>query len=112
MPIYFSWDIEKYCSDRLKIFQLIISQREGEVALAKLQILAEEIFHKGQDYKYIIYQNKNGKNHLLFKGKPIGFPRQISNGLVEIELSAEPEDAFEHLKILADSLKTKPYFDE
>ncbi len=117
MSIHFSWTInekeldEKKNEQDLKVFQLIISQREGEVAIAKLQILMSEAFKKKKGYGHIVYQDKNGENHLLFKGKQIGFPRKMNKGLAEIELSAEPDDAFEQLNKLADTLKVPPYFD-
>lgn len=111
MPIYFLWNDKEHPANDLKVFELVISQREGEVALAKLKVLAE-VSLSGFIRGVIIYKDHGGGEYVLFKGKQIGFPRQIKKGLAEIELSAEPDDADSQLKRLAGTLKIAPYYDE
>jgi hypothetical protein len=117
MKIYFAWikakeefkDIDLLKREDLSIFKVSLSQKEGEVALAKVWI---SLGHPILPLEAVIgYEDKAKGYVIFFKGRPIGFPRTIGADFAEIEFSAEPIDATEQLNDLAERLKISPYYD-
>ncbi len=117
MQIYFSWvegnqplDIpENLYQEDLKIFKLTISQREGEVALAKAWIPPHSVIKNS--WAIISCEDNDKKYRILFQGRPLGFPRRIDKDFLEIELSAEPFDAKQQLEEWAERLKVPILYD-
>ncbi|RZI46569.1 hypothetical protein [Candidatus Finniella inopinata] len=118
MKIYFAWvenkqplqNIESLKREDLKIFKLTISQKEGEVALARLLVPAGAPVRGS--WAVISCEDQNGKVTMLFQGQPLGFPRSFNQDFAEIELSAEPKDAATQLEGVASTLKVAPFYDE
>jgi len=98
-------------ANNLKIFSLIISQKEGEIASAKLEVLRGDAFSDAPLNGTFVYQN-NDQTEVIFKGKRVGFPRQIDSNLAQVEYTSEPDDAPMQLHNLAQSLKTPPFYDD
>ena len=118
MKIYFAWvkdkqqfqNIESLKREDLKIFKLMISQKEGEAALAK--ILVPTNAPVLSSWAVISCEDQNQKFTVLFQGQPLGFPRNFNQDFAEIELSAEPKDAARQLSELAGQLKMAPFYDD
>jgi len=91
----------------LEILELIIDQREGEVALATVVVSQLKLPPRESRHVYISI----GGN-LLFSGRLIGVPVKINKDLVSIELTSEPLDATVQLQKLAVDLKQPPFWDE
>ncbi|NBT85333.1 MAG: hypothetical protein EBT45_02365 [Alphaproteobacteria bacterium] len=109
----FKTDHDNTCPvEDIKIFNLSISQRENETAFAKLVMRRDDVLSKVPLYASIVFEEQNGQKHLLFKGRRIGFPRQMSEHLAEIEYTSEPDDANRQLKSLAETLKQPLFYDE
>ncbi|MBY0462924.1 MAG: hypothetical protein K2Q34_07065 [Alphaproteobacteria bacterium] len=103
---------ENTCSiEDIKVFNLTISQRENETAFAKLVVKRDDALSKIPLYGSIVCEH-DSKKHLLFKGKRVGFPRQMAEDLAEIEYTSEPDDANEQLRRLSESLKQPLVYDE
>lgn len=89
----------------LDIFSLTLEQREGEVAFAILTVKQPTSFSK--KHALITYGDQ-----LIFRGRIVGMPLYRDKDLIEIQLTAEPEDAAEQLRALSQTLKIPPYWDE
>ena len=119
MNTYFSWvkkdevfDPGAHAREDLQIFKLNISQKEGEVALAQLTVLKQELPPTDQRYAFISCQNEEGEIQLIFKGKLVFFPKIMNDESVLLEFSAEPDQSREQLEKLQESLRVHPYWDE
>jgi hypothetical protein len=100
---------EKNHDLQIPIFKLSISQKEGEVALAKLLVPTAHAF-RGFQRKACIVSIDGAHETILFIGQQISFPKQIQGNLSEIELSAAPNNAPEQLQALSEELKSRfPY---
>jgi hypothetical protein len=93
----------------IPIFELSISQKEGEVALAKLLVPTTHAF-AGICKKALIVQSQDGVDKPLFIGRQVSFPRRVQVDVSEIELCAAPDDAHAKLHSLTEQLKLyEPY---
>ena len=101
----FVFSVHNRCD--LEILSLVIDQREGEAALATLEVASADLPPLTQRHVYISYEGT-----LIFSGRLAGLPSKISNDLTSLEFTAEPVDADEALQELAFSLKQAPFWDE
>ncbi|MCX7338349.1 MAG: hypothetical protein NTX76_03590 [Alphaproteobacteria bacterium] len=111
-----AFDPAIHLREDIKIFSLSITQREGEVAIARILVCQKEAMADGGLWAFFSWQDDDGIT-LLFSGKRVGFPRGISKSvalkdLTEIEFSAEPIDAQQQLGVMAESLKVRPFYDD
>ncbi len=117
MKFYFAWVsypqslpiTKELCQEDLKIFRLVIHQQENEVAIAKVWVPPESIIKNM--WAVISYEDNQKQTHTLFQGRPVGFPRVLSQEHVEIELSAEPNNAQQQLTQYAEELKVPVLYD-
>lgn len=96
----------------IKIFSLSIAQREHEPAFAKLIVQTKDAFNAIPLYGNIICEIGKDEEHLLFKGKRVGFPCKIAQDLAEVEYTSEPDDTGDQLKRLAENLKEPALYDD
>jgi hypothetical protein len=110
---YFAWvsegehfdpNIHGRCD--LDILELTIDHREGEVALANVVVAQATLPVWDRRHVFISHENT-----LLFSGRLVGLPVEISNELVSLELTAEPVDAYVQLENIGAELKQPPYWD-
>lgn len=102
------------CLDKekcLQVLNLIISQKEGEVALARVMIPCEN-FSWGTLKTLFIFGYLEEKIIPLFKGRIEGLPLKIQGDILSIEASAEPNNSRNQLKKIAQTLKKAPYWDD
>lgn len=113
MTTYFAWckDKEAFAPQThgrcdLEILELVIDHREGEVALATIKVVNPKLPSLAQRHAFISYEKT-----LLFSGRLVGLPVQITDDVVSLELTAEPLDADAQLENLGMTLKHPPFWD-
>lgn len=117
MTTYFAWVSEEETFDSkdharcdLEVLKLEITQRESEVALARV-IVPEAKCPKDKQRIFISYQ-KDKSADLLFAGRLVDLPFKIQNDLIQLEFSAEPDDAGQQLEKVVQDLKKESTWDE
>lgn len=116
MTTYIAWvsaeeifDPKDHARCDLEVLKLEITQRESEVALARV-IVPEIKRPKDKTRVFIAYQ-MDKKIELLFSGRLVDVPIKIQNDLIQLEFSAEPEDAGQQLEKMVQGLKKEPSWD-
>lgn len=104
-----------HAREDLHVFDLKISQSEGEFAKAALEILNPNIGFLDPSRKKRIYISCDvGDLHpkLLFSGRIIAYPSDLSSEFVTIEYLAQPNDWVDVQDDFIQTLKVSPYYNE
>ncbi|WP_032112223.1 hypothetical protein [Candidatus Paracaedibacter symbiosus] len=101
---------EEITKTDLDILDLVITQREGEIALCQLTVPLTSPLK--QNSQAILFVEVEGKRTPLFKGKLMDLPLQINDWQQVIEFYAIPYDAKEKLAQLRDEIQQSGNWDE
>lgn len=114
--IYFAWvDAEDTFSSGIhsvedeQVFDLSISQGEGEFATAEIEIVNPHVPLLTTGRKSYCFISRDGT--LLFAGRLVGFPSHTDAEILKLEFIARPANWQSAQDTLVQSLKTLPYFD-
>lgn len=117
MTTYFAWvgedepfDPKGHARCDLDILKLEITQRESEVALAR--VVVPEVKRPKDKGKVFISYQVDKTVELFFAGRLVDFPLKIHNDLIQLEFSAEPQDAAQQLEKMVQNLKKEASWDE
>jgi hypothetical protein len=94
-------------SQELKIINLIISQKESEICIAKIDIPFEQKDKLLNDHDFLIVYD----DEVLFRGALLNIPFQKKEGILEVEFLAIYENTFLKVKnIISDLKKQNPFY--
>lgn len=101
------FDDEVHNVEDLQVFDLTISQAEGEFAKASLEIKNPGFGLLSSSFKKRIFISCDFDGNIipLFSGRVIGIPSDLSGETVMIEYIAQPDDWIDKQQTLVDSLK-------
>lgn len=106
-----------HCREDLKVFDLKISQSEGEFATALLEIQNNKAGFLDPTFKPRIFIScekspRDPSNVLLFSGRVVAFPDDLSSELITLRYVAQPEGWYSQQEAFVDALKVAPYYNE
>jgi len=106
------FDPDVHNVEDLKVFDLKISQNEGEFARAQLQIPNPGIGLLSATRKQYLFISCdfNGNVEPIFSGRVIGFPTDFGAEIITVEYIAQSEDWFEDQQAFLETLKVSPYY--
>lgn len=105
-----------HCVEDYEVFRLAISQREGEFALASLDVLnpRQGLLDPSRKTRIFISCEKTpetpGDIVLLFSGHILAFPANTADEIITIQYIAQPEDWVDVQQNFVESLKVSPYY--
>ncbi len=96
------------------VFKLVISQNEGEFARAEVEIRnpRQGLLAPARKTRVFISCDVAGTAELMFSGRVVGYPSDISEETVSLEYIAQPEDWETTQAAFLDSLKVSPYWND
>lgn len=97
------------------LLRLKISQSEGEFATAEVEIEnpGEGLLSPTRKKRcFISIENPSGSPKLIFAGRLVGYPTDVTQETVTLQYVAQPDDWEVLQQALVDSLKVAPYYNE
>lgn len=108
------YDEDLHSREDIEVYNLKISQSEGEFARAELEVLnpREGLLLDTRKPRIFISceEMPGGDKKLLFSGRITGFPSDLSSEMVTLEYLAQPEDWIDEQSSFLDTLKVAPYY--
>lgn len=110
------FDEDVHLVEDLQVFNLKISQSEGEFARAELEVTnpLEGLLLDTRKQRLFISceETPGGPIVLLFSGRITGFPLDLDDEIVTLEYIAQPEGWQATQETFLDTLKVAPYYNE
>lgn len=108
------FDPDVHCREDLDVFNLVISQSEGEFARAELEVInpREGLLLDTRQVRIFISceRTPGGDKVLMFDGRVTGYPSDLSSEMVTLEYIAQPNDWIETQNDFIQDLKVAPYY--
>jgi hypothetical protein len=117
--VFFAWvasgetfDAQVHAREDEQVFDLTISEREGEFATATLTVQNPRIglLAPARKQRVFISAEIDGQVRLLFSGRVVGVPANITGEVIELEFIARPDNHAAVLSTFISQLKTMPQF--
>jgi hypothetical protein len=96
------------------VFHLRISQSEGEFARAEIEIRnpRKGLLSPSRKRWIFISHDVSGTAQLMFSGRVVGYPSDLSQETITLEYIAQPENWESDQQTFLDSLKISPFYNE
>lgn len=110
------YDSSIHSVENLKVFNLQLSQSEGQFAVADLEIQNPYVGLLNSTRKrrlFISYeQYSGGPKILLFSGTVTAYPSDIDSEIIKVQYTAQPEDWPTIQNAFVQTLKVAPYYNQ
>lgn len=119
--VYFAWvsagelfDAQVHAREDEQVFAINIVEREGEFATASVTILNPRVglLAPARRQRAFISADVDGQVRLLFSGRVVGVPANITGETIELEFIARPDDHAQVQSAFLDRLKGMPQYHE
>lgn len=111
-----TYDSDVHSVEDLQVFNLKISQSEGEFARAELIVInpREGLLIDTRKYRLFISceETEGSDKVLLFSGRITGFPSDLSSEMVTLEYIAQPDDWDSTQADFIEDLRVAPYYND